>query len=218
LIAAIVLAAGKSERMGSPKALLQLRGRPFLEHILDAIAKSSIGDAVIVLGHHKDEIKRALTSSPLPLGEGSERKRAGEGSSTPGPQRERASIVFNPNYELGMVTSIQAGIRALPPGVDGAMLFLVDHPLVDPQTIDALIKNLRPGHIVLPTFQGRRGHPVLFSAALFDEILALPATQGANMIVRRDPTRITEVPLNDRGILVDIDTPEQFGKLLEGKE
>jgi molybdenum cofactor cytidylyltransferase len=190
-IAAIVLAAGKSERMGRPKALLPLRGRTFLENILRAISHSSIGQTIVVAGHHKEEIEGMVG---------------------------RDRCVFNPDYEQGMITSIQTGIRALSPEIDGAMLFLVDHPLIDSETIDALIKPLRPGHIVLPVYLGRRGHPVLFSAGILQEILALPSTEGANIVVRKDPSRIIEVSLDTPGILVDIDTPEQFAKLLEEEE
>jgi len=188
LISAIVLAAGKSERMGRPKALLPFRGRTFLENILDAISHTSIEDTFVVLGHHRDEIERSLS---LP------------------------SVVFNPNYEQGMITSFQAGIRALSWDASGAFLFLVDHPVVEPATIEAMIMNLAPNRIVLPTFEGRRGHPVLFSSEVLEEILALPPTEGANIVVRKNPARIVEVPVNTAGILVDIDTPQQFEKLRE---
>jgi molybdenum cofactor cytidylyltransferase len=188
LISAIVLAAGKSERMGRPKALLPFRGRTFLGNVLDAISHTSIEDTFVVLGHHRDEIERVLS---LP------------------------SVVFNPNYEQGMITSFQAGIRALSWDASGAFLFLVDHPVVEPATIEAMIMNLAPNRIVLPTFEGRRGHPVLFSSEVLEEILALPSTEGANIVVRKNPARIVEVPVSTRGILVDIDTPEQFEKLRE---
>ena len=174
--------------MGRPKALLPFRGRSFLENILNAISCSSIRETVVVVGHHREEIQQSIT----------------------GPH-----IIFNPEYERGMVTSFQAGIRALPRETRGAMLFLVDHPVVESATIDDLIAHLVPGRIVLPTFERRRGHPVLFASELFEEILALPVTQGANIVVRRDPGRLIEVPLNRPGILVDIDTPEQFQRLSE---
>jgi len=188
MISAIVLAAGKSERMGRPKALLPFRGRTFLGNILDAISHTSIEDTFVVLGHHRDEIERSLSLS---------------------------SVVFNPNYEQGMITSFQAGIRALSWDASGAFLFLVDHPVVEQATIEAIIMNLAPNRIVLPTFEGRRGHPVLFSSEVLEEILALPSTEGANIVVRKDPARIVEVPVRSPGILVDIDTPEQFEKLRE---
>jgi molybdenum cofactor cytidylyltransferase len=186
LISAIVLAAGKSERMGSPKALLPISGRTFLENILAAISRTSIEQTVVVVGHHRKEIEASVR---LP------------------------SLVFNPDYEKGMITSFQAGIRALSWDASGAFLFLVDHPLVEPGTIEAMIMNLAPNRIILPTFQGRRGHPVLFSSDVLEEILALPSTEGANIVVRKDPGRIVEVPVNAPGILVDIDTPEQFEQL-----
>src|SRR5215467_12512214 len=97
--------------MGSPKALLSISGRTFLENILDAIARTSIEQTVVVVGHHQKEIEAALR---LP------------------------SVVFNPDYEKGMITSFQAGLRALSWDTSGAFLFLVDHPLVEPATIESM--------------------------------------------------------------------------------
>ena len=188
MISAIVLAAGKSERMGRPKALLPIHGRTFLENILDVISRTSIEDTIVVLGHHREEIERSL---PL------------------------LSAVFNPDYEQGMITSFQAGIRKLSRDTSGAFLFLVDHPLVEPAAIAAMIANLAANRIVLPTFEGQRGHPVLFSSEILEEILALPPSEGANIVVRKSPDRIIEVSVNVPGILVDVDTPEQFEKLRE---
>jgi molybdenum cofactor cytidylyltransferase len=188
LISAIVLTAGKSERMGRPKALLRFRGRTFLENILDAIAQSSVKDTVVVVGHHRREIEQALAgSSP--------------------------TIVFNADYEQGMITSFQKGIRALRPGTSGGLLFLVDHPLVAAGTIEALIAHLAPNRIVVPVFEGRRGHPVLFASDVLQEILQLPPSQGANIVVRKDPARVLQVPVYAPGILVDVDTPEDFQQL-----
>ncbi len=185
MIAAIVLSAGKSERMGRPKALLPFRGRTFLENILEAISRSRIEHTAVVVGHHRREIENINIRVPL---------------------------VFNPDYEQGMVTSLQAGIRSLPSATAGAFLFLVDHPLVDAATIDAMIPRLGPDRIVQPTFERRRGHPVLFGAKILEEILQLPSSQGADVVVRKDPGRIVEVPVDSPGILVDVDTPEQFAQ------
>ena len=188
MIAAIVLTAGKSERMmGQPKALLQFKGRTFLEHVLGAIEGAGINHTAIVVGHHRREIDAALA---LP------------------------NLVFNANYEQGMSTSVQAGIRALPAGVSAAGIFLVDHPLIDATTIRSLSGRLEPGRISLPFHEGRRGHPVFFSSELFGEILDLRADQGLNVVVRRDPARVIEVPVSNGGVLRDIDTPEEFEKLL----
>jgi molybdenum cofactor cytidylyltransferase len=186
LLSAIVLAAGKSERMGRPKALLPFRGSTFLENILDAIARSPIKNTIVVVGHHRQEIASRL---------------------------DVPNLVFNPDYAQGMITSFQTGIRALPPDSAGAILFLVDHPLVETATIDLLLANFEPNRIIIPVFNGRRGHPVLFSGEVLQEILALPPSQGANIVVRKDPSRILEVAVDAPGILVDIDTPEDFEKL-----
>ena len=172
--------------MGRPKALLPFQGTTFIHHILETVKASALAPVVVVLGGHRQEIERAL---PFEV------------------------CAFNPDYEQGMITSLQTGIRSLPAGGDGAMLFLVDHPVTSPQTIVALLAAFKPHHIVLPTFNGRRGHPVLFSRSVMDEILELPPSSGANRVVWKDPSRVVEVPVDDAGILVDVDTPEQYGKL-----
>jgi molybdenum cofactor cytidylyltransferase len=192
MISAIVLAAGKSERMGTPKALLILQGKTFLENILNAISDAGIERTVVVVGHHRNEIAGGVMPP--------------------------ATVVFNPDYEQGMITSLQAGIRALPKETPGALLCLVDHPLVDPSTIQSLAVHLASNRIVLPTFEGRRGHPVLFGSDVLAEILALSPSQGANIVVRRDPNRIVQVPVNSPGILVDVDTPEDFQRLQDKYE
>ena len=189
MLGAVLLTAGKSERMGGrPKALLRFRGRTFLELVLSAIAEAGITNTAVVVGHHRDEIAAAFPTS---------------------------SLVFNPDYEQGMSTSVQAGIRALPAGLAGAGVFLVDQPLIDRDTIASLSTQLKPGRIVLPICEGHPGHPVFFANEVFAEILGLRADQGLNIVVRRDPERIIAVPVTNSGVLQDIDTPEQFSNLLQ---
>jgi len=187
MIAAIVLSGGKSERMGSPKALLQYRGRSFLSTILAAIESAGLKPVIVVAGHHFDAVLGAFPN-----------------------QR----VLFNAEYERGMSTSVKTGIRALPAGVDGAALFLVDHPLIDRETIDSLVSQATPGRIIVPVFDGRRGHPIIVAADLFEEVLELPPDQGLNTVVKRNRDRVVEVTVGNSGILRDIDTPEQFAKLL----
>jgi molybdenum cofactor cytidylyltransferase len=187
MLAAIVLTGGKSERMGSPKALLHFKGRTFLEHILGAIQTAGIERTAVVVGHHRNEIAAAFPGLPL---------------------------IFNPDYEQGMSTSVKAGVRALPAGVDGAGIFLVDHPLIDAPTIRLLADRLRPGQILLPTHAGRRGHPVFVAADLFGEILGLGPEEGLNTVVRRNPARVISLAVPNPGVLRDIDTPEEFENLL----
>ena len=173
--------------MGRPKALLPLRGKTFLENILEVIGATSIEHTVVVVGHHREEIEKCVMPP--------------------------VHVIFNPDYEQGMITSFQAGIRALPGQTSAALLFLVDHPLVDRTTIELLIAKSVPDRIVLPVYQGRRGHPVLFGSDILQEILALPAFQGANIVVRKDPNRIVQVSVDAPGILVDVDTPDDFQRL-----
>jgi molybdenum cofactor cytidylyltransferase len=187
MICAIVLAAGKSERMGRPKALLEFHGRTFLDNILEAISRTPIEQTIVVVGHHRREIEEQNVRG--------------------------ASLVFNPDYEKGMVTSLQTGIRSLPPASIGAFLFLVDHPVVEPETIETLMQRAARNQIVQPTYQGRRGHPVFLGKDVLLEILALPSSRGADVVVRKDPGRIIEIPVNTPGILVDVDTPEEYGRL-----
>ena len=169
--------------MGRPKALLRHGGATFLETTLEAVRSSSLGQEIVVLGHHKDEILAAV---------------------------ELPHWTYNKDYEKGMTTSIQAGIRELRSDADGAMLFLVDHPISEVQTIEALIDRFETGHIMMPVFEEQRGHPVLFSWDVLDEILLLPPDTGANMVVRRNPERIVQVVVRDPDVVADIDTPEQF--------
>lgn len=175
--------------MGRPKALLPYRGKTFLQNILEVISQSQVQHTIVVVGRHREEIETHVTPP--------------------------AKVVFNPNYEQGMITSLQAGILQLPPATAGALMFLVDHPMVDLETVEALTTHLAPNRIVLPVFEGRRGHPVFFSADVLQEILALSPSQGANIVVRRDPSRIVQVPVKSPGVLMDIDTPEDFQKLTE---
>jgi molybdenum cofactor cytidylyltransferase len=104
------------------------------------------------------------------------------------------------------------GIGALVPESEAAVVNLVDHPLVSADTIKTLISSFResPLPILIASYQGKRGHPVLFSSQVYGEILAAPLDQGAKVVVRKDPTRVREIPLDDPGILADIDTPQDY--------
>ena len=172
--------------MGRPKALLKYQGETFLERIVRTIADAPIDEVVVVLGGHRDEILDRISLSDW---------------------------VYNPDYEQGMTTSLRVGIRAVQCPLTAAMLFLVDHPLVSVNTVRLLAARASKASIVIPVVGGRRGHPVLFGQETLDEILELPDDRGANAVVRAHPERVIEVPVDDAGILVDVDTPEEFGEL-----
>src|ERR1700738_2186784 len=151
MLAAIILSGGASQRMGSPKALLPYQGRPFLEHLLEVTRHPKIGVRRVVLGKHAEPIASAVALAA-------------------------DDIVINEDWEKGQLSSIQAAIRSLPAGTDGLILCLIDHPLISATLIDDLIGHFysTKAKIVLPVFGGQRGHPVIFSATLYDELLAAP--------------------------------------------
>jgi molybdenum cofactor cytidylyltransferase len=191
VIAGLILAAGESSRMGKDKALLAYRGRTFLESILASLRESGISRIVVVLGHHAEEIRRALNP-------------------------EGAEVVVNKDYGLGQTSSLQAGLRALvTPDLDAVVLCLVDHPAVSAATIGKLIAGFHesPSAVVIPTFQNQRGHPVLIARALFDELMQLGPQTGANTIIRKYRGETRLVKTSDSGILLDVDDPETYRQL-----
>ncbi|MBZ5542664.1 MAG: nucleotidyltransferase family protein [Acidobacteriia bacterium] len=177
--------------MGRDKALLTYRGQTFLETIVATLNEAGIERIAVVLGHHAEEIQRATKLSGV-------------------------EVVVNAKYRLGQTSSLQAGLRALDaPDLEAAVLCLVDHPAVSAATLRQLIESFRGSRppVVIPTHQGRRGHPVVISRALFPELLSLGPTEGANTVLRRhrDATQFVEV--DDPGILLDVDAPETFRQL-----
>ena len=194
MLAAIILSGGASQRMGSPKALLPYQGRPFLEHLLDVTTHPKIGARRVVLGAHAELIADAVR---LAVNE----------------------VVINEDWEQGQLSSIQAGIRSLPAGTDGVILCLIDHPLITAGLIDDLIGRFYADRtakplIVLPIYQGKRGHPVLFSASVYDELLAAPMDQGARSVVWAHAGEIAEVITAEQGCVLNLNDPETVKRVL----
>jgi len=188
MISGILLAAGESRRMGSAKALLHYQGQTFIARICNAFLTAGVDELIVVLGARAEQLRQVL------------------------PIHSKLRTVINSRYNLGQLSSLMVGIGALSPGSEAAIVNLVDHPVIDAKTINALISSFRtaPLPILIASYQGKRGHPVLFSSQVYGEILAAPLDQGAKVVVRKDPTRVREVPLDDPGILADIDTPEDY--------
>ena len=188
MISGILLAAGESRRMGSPKALLAYQGQTFLERICTAFFDAGVEELVVVLGAWEDRLRPAL------------------------PRHPALRTVVNPHYAQGQLSSLVCGLGALSPDSAAAVVNLVDHPLVRPETIAALMASFRtaPLPIIIATHQGKRGHPVLFSRQVYAELLAAPLDKGAKTVVRKDPARVRHVPLDDPGIVADIDTPQDY--------
>ena len=190
-IAGLILAAGESSRMGRDKALLAYHGSTFLETVIGTLREAGIVCVIVVLGHHAAEIARAVDLSEV-------------------------EIIVNPEYKNGQTSSLQAGLRALErPDLEGVVLCLVDHPAVYPETIRTLVADFASSRApaVIPTYRGKRGHPVVISRALFEGILELQPEKGANSVIRdyRDETLFVEV--EDSGILKDIDDGEAYRAL-----
>lgn len=196
MFAAIILAAGASERMGYPKALLPYRGRPFLTGILEACFAAGIELRVVVLGYYADKIQTDIDLSDV-------------------------IVARNDELDAGPIGSIRAGIRTLTPHpVEGAVIWPVDRPHVQVATVTALLDAARATHqpIVVPSMGGRRGHPILVARALFDELLDAPNAEGARAVVRRDPARVATVEVSDAAVLEDLNTPDDYKGLLRRED
>jgi molybdenum cofactor cytidylyltransferase len=188
MISAIVLAAGASVRMGSPKALLKISGKTFLQHIVDVLASAGVHDVVLVLGANADVIKRQLDWF-------------------------RGTVVTNNDWNFGMLSSVIAGLGALGrPDIDGALFCPVDHPLITKEIVEGMVQAFSQSHkqIVIPTYQGRRGHPVLFHSSLFPELIAAPMAVGARAVVHNHEKDLAEMATEDEGVIINIDTPEDY--------
>jgi molybdenum cofactor cytidylyltransferase len=187
-VAGIILSAGESRRMGSPKALLELEGETFLDRLTRLFG--AVCDPVIVVLGHGPEAVRAGVRHP-----------------------ERARFVQNPDYALGMFSSLQCGLRAVPAEAAGVLMTPVDHPAVEAGTIAAL---LAEGNalIAVPVFKGHRGHPLYFRRELIAEFLALPPGSRARVVMERHASDIRYVETADPGIHSDIDDPAAYARLI----
>ncbi len=186
-IAGIVLAAGRSTRMGGPNKLLaEIGGRPLVRIAAEEALASRANPVIVVVGHQRDEVARALAGLPVEL-------------------------VHNPDFAQGLGTSLKAGIAAVPADAEGAIVCLGDMPQVDAGLIDRLIAAFDPDRgalVVTPTFEGKRGNPVLWSRRFFPDLMAIEGDVGARRLIGRYGEAVVEVPLHGRAALVDIDTPE----------
>jgi len=189
MIAGIVLAAGMSTRMGTSKQLLPLGDRTVIE-VVAGVVLSRLERVVVVLGYRAEGVGKALERLPV-------------------------ECVINPDYGSGMLSSVKSGIRAVF-RAKGYLVCLGDQPGVDPQIIDAVLAAYsRSGKgIVIPTYGGRRGHPILISRTYRREILSLPEDLGLNVVTRGHPDDTLEVPVADPQILRDMDTPADYQREL----
>lgn len=184
MFAGIVLAAGASTRFGSPKALLRVGDEPAVARACRILREGGCDSVLVVLGAQAETIRSAIPPTARP--------------------------VVNTTWSAGRTGSVKAGLRALR-GLEGAVIYPIDHPAVDGATIRALLGPR--ADIVVPTFEGHRGHPTLFRTATFPEILHLGDDQPLHDVVHAQPARVREVVVPDAAILLNIDTPGDVAKL-----
>jgi len=191
LLAAVILSAGASSRMGRPKALLPYREGTFLEHLIQVTRHPRIGVTRVVLGAGAETIRSVAKLDP-------------------------SVVVLNPNWELGQLSSIWTGIRSLE-GIDtdGIVLCPVDHPLVSARLVSDLVDRFyeEKKAIVLPTYKGKRGHPAIFSSQLFTELLAAPAELGARSVVWAHSADVLEVPTDEEGVILNLNDPDMLKRV-----
>ncbi len=189
-IAGLILAAGRSSRMGRDKALLEYRGRSFLNHLI-FLALPRVDKLVVVLGHNAEQIAPALTTS------------------------SRVDIVVNADYDRGMLSSLQTGLVQIGEEADWILWMLVDHPVVRGRSLDRLLDAARQTEapLVIPRFHEERGHPIAISRRVVQDLLRLPPEASPQDAVRRRYGETLFLDLDDAGVLRDVDTPRDFSDL-----
>ena len=191
-IAAVVLAAGRSRRMGTVnKLLIGVDGKPMVRHAVDAALAAGLAPVVVITGHERDKVATALTGLPV-------------------------TLVHNPDYAEGLSTSLRAGLSALPSEAEGTLICLADMPRVTAAELKRLVSAFDPREgraIIVPTRRGKRGNPVLWARQFFAEMRAVAGDVGARHLIGAYPELVTEIEMEGDGVLTDIDTPQALAKL-----
>lgn len=201
-IAVVILAAGESRRMGQPKALLPFpedfphaenkkSAKTFLEHLVEVTRHPRVSLLRVVVGAHAQEIQaRAKVDAD--------------------------ELVVNGEWQRGQLSSLQAAIRNLPAdATEGILVCLVDHPLISAEVVARVIAAFdgTKDKIVIPTYHGRRGHPVIFPSGMYAELLAAPENIGARAVVEAHRGDVIEVPVEEEGILLNLNDPESLARI-----
>jgi molybdenum cofactor cytidylyltransferase len=192
MIGAVILAAGRSRRMGRNKMLLPYSVSTVLETIVtEAAACPAVADVVVVTGHESDRIVALLASYPV-------------------------RCVFNPAFDRAeMLVSLQTGLRALSVDTQAALVVPGDHPRLRRDVIQRVIDAYRPGDLVIPSYQMKRGHPILIDRVWWDELLALPEPATLRDFIRAHEDYIRYILVDTDSVLKDMDTPEEYDDLLK---
>ena len=190
MISGIVLAGGTSSRLGRPKQLLELEGRPVLQHVVDAAAAAGLDEIVVVLGHMADEIAAVIT---LPPG---------------------GRTCLNPHYASGQSTSLAAGLEAADPASDAAVILLGDQPRIGSSVVRAVVDRYRQtgARVVRAWYGGRPAHPVLFDRTVWDDLRAVEGDRGARDLLKAHPDWESRLDAGDE-VPSDLDTWADYERL-----
>ena len=192
MVSAILLAAGESKRMGGVnKLLLPFGSSTILEQTVDTLLNSKLDDVIVVLGYGANEIRKLIASRPV-------------------------TIVVNPDYHQGISTSIIAGLNLVDSQAQAVTLALGDQPLINSQAINRLVKEFynHDRGIVIPTYKGKRGHPIIFAIKYKEKLLELKGDIGGRQIIKEHPDDILEVVVRSEGINIDVDNISDYQSLL----
>lgn len=196
-VAAIVLAAGSSARMGGTNKLFaEIDGVPILVRVVDALRSSKARPIIVVIGHEARETEGLLSGAPV-------------------------QFVHNPDFALGLSSSLRRGLSALPKESEAVLICLGDMPRLKATHVDQLIEAFDPTQgraICVPTWHEQRGNPVLWAKDLVPEMMQLSGDQGARELFERHRDVLHHVEMSDAGVLVDVDTPEDLRALVSGKK
>lgn len=191
-IAGIILAAGGSKRMGQPKLLLEWHGAPLIHWVARTALAAGCSPLIVVTGANADAVTHSLAGLPVVL-------------------------THNPSWEQGQSTSVRTGVNALPPEIDAAIIFLADQPQIPASVVQELMRNFReddpPTPILITTYSGQRGNPVLFDRALFQPLAMLEGDAGARSIFTQYPVHL--IPFDDPDLLLDVDSPKDYQRLMK---
>jgi molybdenum cofactor cytidylyltransferase len=194
-VAAIILAAGRSTRMGGPNKLLaELGGKTLVRIVTEQALASKARGVIVVTGHQAEQVEKAL-------------------------QGLKVKFVRNPDFAAGLASSVKAGVAAVPDHADGAVICLGDMPLISADLVDRLIEAFAPDSgnlIAVPVSDGRRGNPVLWSRRFFNELMTLDGDIGARHLIAKHSEAVAEVPVEGRGAFLDIDTPQALAAAQRG--
>lgn len=191
MLSSIVLAAGLSSRFGSPKSLASINGKTALAAVQHTLIASVVDEIIVVLGAQVEEVKSHLL------------------------KHKKIRFVHNKDYKLGQTSSFQCGLKAMDRSSLGAFLFPVDCPFVKPATVDFLADCFEKGgpQIVIPVYQGRKGHPPVFPQSLQQKILALPPSCGLNTFIHENIPSPRFVEVRDAGVIQTFNTPEELEQI-----